>query len=308
MKRHHLKQRMEFLQLRTRIASQLAGFHPDPSASSGQTLRKTLLHNLAELITATALARHAHLSKIGDELPVDISDEARIQWVRRQLANDTEDTLTLFAPLVQALVGGYAGRSLRLILDPTDLSSDLSIVQVALAYRGRALPIAWMTVAIQPGAVKAALEHLFTTVQGWLPAGTKVYLIADREFHGHNTLETIQERGWVPVVRSKGRIGVELENGWRGPLAELAPAPGEQAFYHKVWLTAWGWGPYSLSLANAPQTKRGKHKEDPWYIISIDPAGPVNAGVGADILVAAGPGHLGGPHRLASPGGPCQEA
>jgi hypothetical protein len=98
MKRHNLKRRMEFLQLRTPIASQLAHFHPD--------LRKTLLHNLAELVTATALARHIHLAKIGDELPVDTSDEARIQWVRRQLANDTEAPLTLFAPVVQALVGG----------------------------------------------------------------------------------------------------------------------------------------------------------------------------------------------------------
>lgn len=266
MKRHPLKRRMEFLQLRTRIASQLAHFQPH--------WRKTLWHNLAELVTATALARHVHLSKIGDELPVDTSDEARIQWVRRQLANDTQDTLTLFAPVVQALVAGWAGRSLPLILAPTDLSADLSIVQVALAYRGRALPSAWMTVEIQPGAVKAALEHLFTPVHSGLPAGTHVYLSADREFHGHNVLETMAARGWIPVVRSKGRIGVELEDGWRGQLRDLAPPPGGQAFYQQVWLTGWGWGPYSLSLANAPQTKRGKKKEAPWYMISTEPAGP----------------------------------
>ncbi len=205
MKRHHLKRHMHFLQLRTHIASQLARFHPQ--------LRKTLWHNLAELVTATALARHVHLARVGDELPVDISDEARIQGGRRQLANDTEDTLTLFAPVVQALVGGWTGQSLRLILDPTDLSPDLCIVQGALAYRGRALPLAWMTVEVQPGAVKAALEYLFATIHSWLPAGTRVYLIADREFHGHNVLETIEAHGWIPVVRSKGRIGVELEDG-----------------------------------------------------------------------------------------------
>lgn len=266
MKRHHLKRHMQFLQLRSHIASQLARFHPQ--------LRKTLLHNLAELVTATALARHVHLAKIGDELPVDISDEARIQWVRRQLDNPTHDSLKLFAPIVQALVAGWAGRSLRLILDPTDLSPDLCIVQLALAYRGRALPIAWATVEVKPGAIKEALGRLFTQVRSWLPSGTCVYLIADREFHGHNVLEAIQAHGWIPVVRSKGRIGVELEDGWRGQLADLAPPAGEQAFYQKVWLTGWGWGPYSLSLANAPQPKRGKKRPDPWYIISTDPAGP----------------------------------
>jgi len=264
MERHHLKRRMEFLQLRTHIASQLAHFHPQ--------LRKTLLHNLAELVTATALARHGHLAKIGDERPVDASDEARIQWVRRQLAHDTQKTRSLFAPVGQALVAGWTGRSLRLILDPTDLSADLSIVQVAWAYRGRALPIAWMTVEIQPGAVKGALQHLFSTLQGWLPAGTKVYLIADREFHGHNTLESIEGRGWIPVVRGQGRIGVELEDGWRGQLADLAPLPGKEAFYQRLWLTGWGWGPYSLSLSHAPRSRVGRYRQSPG--ISSRPSRP----------------------------------
>jgi len=125
MKCHHLKRQMQFLQLRTRVASQLARFHPQS--------RQTLVHNLAELVTATALARHVHLAKIGDELPLDISHEARIQWVRRQLANQTHDSLKLFAPIVQALVAGWAGRSLGLLLDPTDLSPDLGIVPLAWA-------------------------------------------------------------------------------------------------------------------------------------------------------------------------------
>lgn len=50
------KRRRHFLQLRTHIASQLARFHPN--------LRKTLWHNLAELVTATALARHVHLAEV----------------------------------------------------------------------------------------------------------------------------------------------------------------------------------------------------------------------------------------------------
>jgi hypothetical protein len=50
----------------------------------------------------------------------------------------------------------------------------LCIVQLALAYRSRALPIAWMTIETQPGAVKAALNRLFATIRSWLPPGTSV--------------------------------------------------------------------------------------------------------------------------------------
>jgi hypothetical protein len=52
------------------------------------------------------------LSAIGAKLPVALSEEARQQWVRRQLCNGTEDTLQLFRPLVAswlASLGGVCG-------------------------------------------------------------------------------------------------------------------------------------------------------------------------------------------------------
>ena len=113
-------------------------FHPG--------LRKTLLNNLSELVAAITMAHSVQLAAIGAKLPVDTDEESRQQWVRRQLSNDTKGTLELFRPLAQSLLAGFAGRSIRLILDPTDLSDDLTIVQLAVAYRGRALALAWMTV------------------------------------------------------------------------------------------------------------------------------------------------------------------
>jgi len=84
---------------------------------------------------------------------------------------------------------------------------------------------------------------LVTQVSSWLPPGTRLYRIADREFHGHNLLETIPAHGWIAGVRSQGRIGVEWGDGWRGQLADLAPSAGAQPVYQQVWLTGWGWGP-----------------------------------------------------------------
>jgi len=78
-------------------------------------LRKTLLRNLSELVAAVTLARNVQLSAIGAKLPVNVSEEARPQWVRRQLCNDTEDTLQLFRPLAASLLAGFAGRSVRRI-------------------------------------------------------------------------------------------------------------------------------------------------------------------------------------------------
>jgi hypothetical protein len=109
--------------------------------------------------------RNVQLSAIGAQLPVNVSEEARQQWVRCQLGNDTEDTLQLFRPLAESLLAGFAGRNVRLILDSTDLAADLTIVQLTLAYCGRALPLAWLTMYVKPGTVKAAIRLLFTEIR-----------------------------------------------------------------------------------------------------------------------------------------------
>jgi len=261
MKRHIIR-KLSFSQLRTRIADQITGFHPE--------LRKTLLRNVSELVAALTLARSVQLAAIGSKLPVDTSAEAREQWVRRQLCNDTEDTLQLFRPIAASLLAGFAGRTVRLILDPTDLAADLTIIQLGLAYRGRALPLAWMTIYIKPGTVKEAVRLLFAEVKQWLPPDARVYLIGDREFHGQDMLELIREQSWTPIIRTKGSLTIELENGRCCHVADLAPPRGQTAFYQRVWLTGWRWGPYSLSVAHAAQPKRGQKVDDPWYIVSTE--------------------------------------
>ena len=169
------------------------------------------------------------LSAIGAKLPVATSEEARQQWVRRQLCNATADTLQLFRPLAASLLAGFAGRSVRLILDPTDLAADLTIVQITLAYRGRALPLAWLTTYVKPGTVKDGLRLLFAEIRTWLPTDAHVYLIGDREFHGQDMLELIQAQAWIPVIRTKGNLLVELEEGTHCRVADLAPPPGNAA-------------------------------------------------------------------------------
>ena len=235
MSKKHLIQKLQFAQLRTRIADQMAHFQPG--------LRKTLLNNLSELVAAITLAHSVQLAAIAGKLPVDTDQESREQWVRRQLSNNTKGTLELFRPLAQSLLAGLAGRSIRLILDPMDLSDDLTIIQLAVAYRGRALPLAWMTVYIKPGTVQEAIQLLFGEIKAWLPAEARVYLIADREFHGEDMLALIQAQTWIPVVRTKGNLIIEQDDGTRCRIAELAPPRGQRAFYQRIFLTGWGWGP-----------------------------------------------------------------
>ena len=150
MKKLNLRRRMEQERLRSRIASQLRGFHPK--------MRKTLLRNLAELVAVLVQVRHVHLSKLAEKLGRDGNEESREQWIRRQLDNDTMSTWEIFRPLAECLLRGFVGRSVCLVLDPTDLDEERCTVMIMLAYRGRALPLIWMSFEIKPGC-----DHLKTT-------------------------------------------------------------------------------------------------------------------------------------------------
>ena len=264
MKKLNLKRRMEQERLRSRIASQLRGFHPK--------MRKTLLRNLAELVAVLVQVRHVHLSKLAEKLGRDGNEESREQWIRRQLDNDTMSTWEIFRPLAECLLRGFVGRSVCLVLDPTDLDEERCTVMIMLAYRGRALPLIWMSFEIKPGAIEDTVTLLFAELRHWIPAGVKVYLLADREFHGVDMLRTICAQGWKPVVRGKSTTTVTFSDGSQRPMSDLTPPIGQMRFYDGIWLTIEQVGPFSLSVSCAPP-KPGK-KLDPWFIISTETAGP----------------------------------
>jgi hypothetical protein len=259
-----IKRRFEQMQVKARIASQLRAFHP--------TIRKTLVENIADFVVALVQARHVHFSKIAETLTRGGDEASREQWVRRQLDNKTMDTWQLFRPMAECLLKGLVGRSVYLILDPTDLDDERCTVMIMLAYRHRALPLIWLSFESKPGMITDSVTLLFTELKKWLPAGVQVYLLADREFHGIDMLALICAHGWTPVVRVKGTTTVTFADTEPRPLKDLAPAVGQTAFYNYAWLTAHPFGPLSLSMACAPA--QPGEKLDPWFIVSTEPASP----------------------------------
>jgi len=190
-----------------------------------------MLENLTELMAVLTQARHVHLSKLAEKLEREGSEAGREQWVRRQLDNRTTDSLDIFKPMAQCLLKGWLGQSVYLILDPTDLDAERCTVMIMLAYRGRALPLIWMSFEIKPGAIEDTVTLLFAELGRWLPPGSRVYLLADREFHGVDMLALICAPGWSPIVRGKASTGVTLPDGRQCPMSKLAPAVGRMTFY-----------------------------------------------------------------------------
>ena len=55
---------------------------------------------------------------------------------------------------------------------------------------------------------------------------------------------------------------MEQDDGTRSRVTDLAPQRGQRAFYQRVFLTGWGWRPYSLSVTTVDEPKCGAKADD----------------------------------------------
>ena len=109
-----------------------------------------------------------------------------------------------FAPLLCWVVAWIdpTCRQLALAMDASTLGQRFTILSISVVVRGCAIPVAWRIVAAtQPGAWRPHWEALFGYLQGSVPAGWTVIVLADRGLYARWLFATIQALGWHPFLR-----------------------------------------------------------------------------------------------------------
>jgi hypothetical protein len=156
-------------------------------------------------------------------------------------------------PLAQADSGADCswGRRVPLILDRTEWDA-FNILYVSVGWRGRALPLMWQM--LNPGASSFAQQReVLATVAGWMPKGTEVILLGDREFGTGVLAQWSLAQGWGLSLRLRAHEYVRRE-GAEG--FQMLPALCSEecrfwpnvAFTQKhvalalvyIWLLLWG--------------------------------------------------------------------
>ena len=107
-------------------------------------LRITQLRNFAWLLVGICLSRSVHLHNIAEQIPGRAKLLSLTRRLSRFLNNRHIRVRQLYGPIARDLLQ-KAGRhgEIRLILDATKVGFGHQLLIVAIAYRGRALPIAW---------------------------------------------------------------------------------------------------------------------------------------------------------------------
>jgi hypothetical protein len=169
----------------------------------GLVLSKPITGMLTNLIVCLLRNNKAHLSALARALPMDESNEmAHMQRVRRFFSNKNISPALVLLPLIRLL------RPILLTLPEIVLTMDrtdwekrqkkVNILTVAIAYKGRAIPLFWI-VLDRKGA--SSFKHwkqvLAPVIEGlkqmeWL-SNIPIHVVADREFASPKLAKWLKE-------------------------------------------------------------------------------------------------------------------
>jgi hypothetical protein len=193
------------------------------------------------LIIGIYLSRSVQLSKVAAKIPSQAKLTSVTRRLSRLLANPAIRVRDWYAPIArQWLAAQYHHLGeVRLIVDGTKIGFGHQLLIVCLAYRKRAIPIAWTWVKHTRGHSTAHKQlALLAYVRRLLPPGATVFLVGDAEFGAVAVLRQLEQWGWYYVLRqsSSTRVWLDAQPGWHR-LAHLADRPGQSIWLGQGYLT-----------------------------------------------------------------------
>ena len=192
-------------------------------------LSRPQLTNLSLLVFGLLAAGNCQLPRIAVKLPLPVGSASLTQRLRRLLMNDALKPDTLYRPVARLLLSCFTGGAVRLILDATDLGGRLPVLFVALAYRGRALPLAWRMLPAMGCSAFSEQKALLAEVAALVPSSVTVTLLADREYGSLAVTRWCLAHGWHFGFRLKKNRRLTDAAGQRRQIASLAACAGRAA-------------------------------------------------------------------------------
>ncbi len=226
------------------------------------------LTNLSLLTFGLFAAGNSQLPRIAVKLPLPVGAASLTQRLRRLLRNEALAPGALYAPVARFLLAAFAGGSARLILDATDLGGRLPVLFVAVAYRGRALPLAWRMLPAPGCSEFSEQKALLSQVAALVAPSAQITLLADREYGSVAMTRWCLARGWHFCLRLKKNRWLVQADGQRRQIGSLPLVAGGRLFVADVRLPALPDRALSLCCGWS-QVDAG---DEAWYILSDLPA------------------------------------
>lgn len=203
--------------------------------------RITQIRGFVWLIIGIFQSRSVNLSRVAGKIPGKAKLVSVTRRLSRLLANPAIAVREWYEPIARQWLESQAkhGQQIRLIVDGSKVGFAHQLLIISLAYRRRAIPLAWMWVGHVRGHSTGTTQlELLTYVRSLLPKGFAVLLVGDSEFGPVEVLRQLDQWGWDYVLRQKTSVHICLaqETVWHD-FGSWVKQPGQSCWLGKGWLT-----------------------------------------------------------------------
>jgi hypothetical protein len=209
-------------------------------------------------------SRSVNLSRVAAKIPGRAKLLSTTRRLSRLLDNPAIRVREWYEPIARKWIEAQFKHlgEIRLIVDGSKVGFQHQLLLVSLAYRQRAVPIAWTWVKHVRGHSTGKKQlALLAYVRKLIPSGAAVFLVGDSEFGPVEVLRQLDRWGWFYVLRQKGSTHVwRNENeGWRD-FASFVKKAGQSEWLGQSYLTASEMYPVNLMALWA------KGEDQPWCL------------------------------------------
>jgi len=204
--------------------------------------RITQIRNFVWLMIGIYESRSVTLSKVACKIPGSALLLSTVKRLSRFLENPAVRVREWYEPMARQWLQSQAAclGEIRLIVDGTKVGFSHQLLLVSVAYRRRAIPIAWTWVPHVKGHSGAYKQlALLAYVKKLLPPGIGVFLVGDCEFGSVDVLKWLDLQPWFYALRQKSDTGVWLASSteWT-PFGSFIQRPGQGVWLGRGYLTA----------------------------------------------------------------------
>jgi hypothetical protein len=197
--------------------------------------RITHQRNVALFLTGLFQGRSVQLQRVAAQIPGPAKLLSRVRRLSRFLENAQLRVRPSYDPLARTLLQDLAQTSgeIRLIADGTVVGFRHQLLLISVAYRRRAIPLAWTWIPSLKGHSSAWKQRaLLAYVHQLVPAGVPVLLLGDTEFEAVSVQRQVRAWHWRYVLRQKPNnlVRASRHTAWQ-KFGRLVQRPGQT-----VWL------------------------------------------------------------------------
>jgi len=203
---------------------------------------RPLIRNAAWFMTGIYESHSVQLHRVAGKIASAATLPSRIRRLARFLQNPCWRVRPSYAPIAQVLIQTMVHTlgEIRLITDGSRVAFNHQLLLIAIAFRGRAVPLAWTWIPCARGHSSAWRQlALLTYVHHLIPPDTPVLLVGDAEFGAVQVLQQLETWTWRYVLRQKANNQVRRtpHDPWQD-FGRVVDRPGQSVWWPNARLTA----------------------------------------------------------------------